>query len=237
MTAGEVMICACPQCGTRFRVTAAMLAVADGQVRCGACLTVFRGRDHRQDADSPPPRQDALAADAAVGPAAPRRSTARARSRRTPLRRKATALTACTVLALVLVANTLGLMFDSWSQTPAMRSVYAAVCGIAGCELAPLVSLPDIDVLVAARSRLGPTQPWTLNIELLNRAPFRQPAPTLAVAFRATDGAVLEERRIPPGEYLSAGQPRHLMPNQPTNVALRLDDPGTAAAAYTVALL
>ena len=33
--------CTCPGCETRFRVTDAQLAVANGRVRCGACLTVF----------------------------------------------------------------------------------------------------------------------------------------------------------------------------------------------------
>lgn len=40
-------LCACPSCGTEFRVTAADLAVVDGQVRCGACMAVFDGRAQR----------------------------------------------------------------------------------------------------------------------------------------------------------------------------------------------
>ncbi len=40
----DTLLSACPECRTRFRVTEALLEVADGRVRCGACLQVFDGR-------------------------------------------------------------------------------------------------------------------------------------------------------------------------------------------------
>ena len=39
----EPLVTTCPNCGTRFKVTESQLQVAKGQVRCGACLTVFDG--------------------------------------------------------------------------------------------------------------------------------------------------------------------------------------------------
>ena len=47
MNANEsaTLVRACPQCGTRFRVEPEALNVAGGQLRCGACLTVFDGRE------------------------------------------------------------------------------------------------------------------------------------------------------------------------------------------------
>ncbi len=36
----------CPQCNTAFRVTPNQLAVADGVVRCGSCLAVFKAVDY-----------------------------------------------------------------------------------------------------------------------------------------------------------------------------------------------
>ena len=36
----------CPQCRTRFRVTEEQLRIADGSVRCGACLHIFQAEDH-----------------------------------------------------------------------------------------------------------------------------------------------------------------------------------------------
>lgn len=37
----------CPQCNTAFRVTPNQLAVADGVVRCGSCLAVFKAIDYK----------------------------------------------------------------------------------------------------------------------------------------------------------------------------------------------
>ncbi len=59
-------LAACPECGTHFRVQEGQLVVADGLVRCGACLAVFQAYDHLElvDGDAevialapPPPEQ------------------------------------------------------------------------------------------------------------------------------------------------------------------------------------
>jgi predicted Zn finger-like uncharacterized protein len=42
----DFFITLCPQCNTGFRVSEAQLQAADGHVRCGACLTVFRAEEH-----------------------------------------------------------------------------------------------------------------------------------------------------------------------------------------------
>ena len=42
----DPLITECPNCDTRFRVTEAQLQVAQGRVRCGACLGVFDGTEH-----------------------------------------------------------------------------------------------------------------------------------------------------------------------------------------------
>ncbi len=41
----EPLVTECPNCLTRFRVTETQLQVAVGRVRCGSCLTVFKGVD------------------------------------------------------------------------------------------------------------------------------------------------------------------------------------------------
>ncbi len=40
------MVTRCPQCQTAFKITDAQLAIANGAVRCGACLHVFQARQH-----------------------------------------------------------------------------------------------------------------------------------------------------------------------------------------------
>jgi len=41
-----LIITRCPNCHSRFRVTEGQLRLADGQVRCGACLRVFSAPEH-----------------------------------------------------------------------------------------------------------------------------------------------------------------------------------------------
>lgn len=43
----------CPGCATVFRVSAAQLALREGQVRCGHCRAVFDANDHRLALDAP----------------------------------------------------------------------------------------------------------------------------------------------------------------------------------------
>jgi predicted Zn finger-like uncharacterized protein len=45
----EARITQCPRCGTSFRVTDALLAIAAGAVRCGSCLHIFNARENWQD--------------------------------------------------------------------------------------------------------------------------------------------------------------------------------------------
>ncbi len=43
----------CPNCRTRFRISAAHLSVAQGRVRCGECRAVFDAREHLEGAVQP----------------------------------------------------------------------------------------------------------------------------------------------------------------------------------------
>ena len=47
----------CPACQTSFRVTPLQLEVADGSVRCGACLNIFQAEDHFLSPPISPPEQ------------------------------------------------------------------------------------------------------------------------------------------------------------------------------------
>jgi len=87
----EPLITQCPNCETRFRVTEAQLQVAQGRVRCGACLTVFDGTSRLSlDGETLASQEDPADVDAlleelnelgggasATQPAAPRRSESR----------------------------------------------------------------------------------------------------------------------------------------------------------------
>ena len=57
----------CPGCATVFRVSAAQLALREGQVRCGHCRAVFDAHDHRVALDAPPSDDDGLPDELAAG--------------------------------------------------------------------------------------------------------------------------------------------------------------------------
>lgn len=60
----ELLVTQCPHCQTRFRLTPAQLSVANGHVRCGACLEVFHAANAavalaERPAPTEPPEQPA----------------------------------------------------------------------------------------------------------------------------------------------------------------------------------
>ena len=81
----ESFITQCPHCGTSFRVKNEQLAVANGSVRCGACLQVFSARNHvvttavpAQSIPKPTPKPAPAKAPVAAARAAQRPSPVRA---------------------------------------------------------------------------------------------------------------------------------------------------------------
>ena len=300
--AAERLICACPQCGTRFRITAETLEVAGGMVRCGACLARFDGRaaligpaapppapepepapaspdapdaadvpdaadapdapDAPDAADSPATEDAPSAADApsaedvpdaadvpdaedvpdaadapsvaeeaaaAKKPASPKQSAAPART--------GLLLCGCILLALSLGSLAAVMQAPVWSQTPHLHGIYETACAVLRCTLPPLADLAAIDVSAEPDAkRPGRPEKLTIRATLTNRAPFRQPFPTLAVSYRDARGAALGTQRIAPRDYLPRGASRRMAPNRATTVTLALHDPGPDAATFSLSL-
>ena len=233
--------CTCPGCETRFRVTDAQLAVANGRVRCGACLTVF---DCSGLVARPEPDEDAgakLASEPAIVPtrapeAAPR-TQHRSPGSATPVPVGLFA-TAYAASVLLLAALVLGLMFPAWSQQPTLRGVYRAACAIVPCEPAPLRALNAIAVKpLPAERRAGPPPTLAVAVELTNKASFPQPFPDFAVRIVASDDRELAGLRLTPEDYLTGGHSPKMTPNTPVTIELQLEDPGGNAARYMLSAL
>lgn len=223
--------CTCPGCETRFRVTDAQLAVANGRVRCGACLTVFDCSDliARPEPDDVP----------AIVPIKPPEASARTRRDRNdptpvPVGLFASAYAAA---AILLVGLVFGLMFPAWSQQPTLRGVYQAACAILPCELSPLRALDSMAMTPLPAERLGPPPMLVLPVELLNHAPFPQPFPVLALRIVNVDGRDLAEQRLAPKDYLPRGHSLNMAPDKPVTIELQLEDPGREAARYVLSAL
>lgn len=224
--------CTCPGCETRFRVTDDQLAVANGRVRCGACLTVF-------DCSDLVARPEPGEAPAIVPVEAPTASAGTRRDRddstSVPVGLFAAAYAA---VAILLVGLVLGLMFPAWSQQPTLRSVYQAACAIAPCEVPPLRALNAIAVRpLPAERRSGPPPTLAVPVELLNQAPFPQPFPDLAVRIVGSDGRDLAGHRMDSKAYLPRGHSLKMTPDKPVTIELQLEDPGREAARYVLSAL
>ena len=246
MSESQSLITECPSCRTRFRVTVEQLAVADGRVRCGACLAVFDGReaevtetlaavpddpvdvllpDARTAESASATEEDVLSPtgelDAEVGATVDR-----------PAHPVVFATAVAAALAL-LVVGVFVLQYDVYVQDPAFRNAYEIV----GVDVPRYRALEAIEVANrTVDERLGASEPLIVRLDLTNTAPRYQRFPTLVVQFHREDGALLGETHVEPGAYLPSRQSRRMSPNKTNPVALRLDDPGLEAARYSISL-
>lgn len=234
--------CTCPGCKTRFRVTDAQLAVANGRVRCGACLTVFDCSDLISRSEpvkerptivpgaraSPPPKGKARRRNTSERPARADSSTS------VPVGLFATAYA---VAAILLVGLVSGVMFPAWSQQPTVRGVYQAACAILPCELPSLRALDAIAITPLPAERPGSPPTLSVPVELRNQAPFPQPFPVLAVRIVSADDRDLAGHRLAPKDYLPRGHSLDMAPEKPVTIELQLEDPGREAARYVLSAL
>lgn len=223
------LVCACPHCRTRFRVTEAALGVADGQVRCGACLSVFDGRTALVKPMAPAePEEAQVLVEGDPTAEAPLPSHGGG---------VAPWVAGYVALGGALVVLVAVLQWPVWSVHPSWRGAYETACAALGCELPPLAALDAVQVRSRViGDRAGGSAPLLLEVELLSRAPFRQPYPALGVTLRDAAGNVIDERRFLPPGYLPPDSLTRLTPNRRVALAVQLKDPGAQAASYALSL-
>lgn len=226
-------LCACPSCGTEFRVTAADLAKADGHVRCGACMTVFDGSAQREapaalaEADMPAAGLAASTdapkppvATSAQGPTSPKRERpARSRARRPRIGWR---LAGVLAFGAALGANAMALRH------------YGGQPDLAAFEVAAPLAVERTDSPPGVVVTGG----------LVNRAGAPQRLPSLLVRLQHED-ATIAEARFRPGEYLAGRTTRTplgtllgetLAANESTFVALQVEEAEGVATTATVTL-
>ncbi|MDE0443324.1 MAG: DUF3426 domain-containing protein [Gammaproteobacteria bacterium] len=252
MSESQPLIAECPSCQTRFRVTEEQLAVAEGRVRCGACLAVFDGREAEVSDDETAIVGDPVdvlldierTEEPASGPGSaqegefPPQPDYEGAADSIPgkplhLMRFATAIAAALAL---LAAGVLVLQYEVYVQDPVLREAYEIV----GVEVPRFKALDRIDVAnPSVDERLGAPEGLVVRLDLTNTAPRYQRFPSLEVRFQRKDGTLLaDEQRVEPGAYLpNPSQSRRMSPNQITPVELRLQDPGPDAFSYSISLL
>ncbi len=252
---------ACPECATRFRVLSGQLTVADGRVRCGACLAVFRASDRLEATEQAPAASEEAARShrhrSVLGaqPALPEAPESLPVLRppppdfelsipptlnaevAAPRRRWPWVMVAVGGVMLAMVQTAVW-TFDEAAFDPRWRPYYATACSWLGCSLP---ELRDPRLIRSQRLSIRP-HPQRANALLLeavieNQAGFDQPYPAIELQFADIRGQPLAARRFRPEEYLrgevSVGS---LMPvGQPVRIALAIESPGEAAVNYQMA--
>ena len=228
----QQFITQCPGCRTRFDVSRGQLRAAEGQVRCSSCQQIFIATEHLESS--------AAAPKASVQHAIPREAVLlSSRGSNNPV---ASILYSLLILLALSGIGVQILWFerDQLSQQALLEPVYAYACRKLDCRLPPrqdLLSINSEQLLI--RQHPDYDNALTLDLVLINRAPFDQPFPALQLSFSGIDNSLRASRTFQPREYLAGDlSPGELMPNQsPIQIHLELLDPGTLAPSYQLQFL
>ena len=212
---------------TLLNVTSAQLAENGGTITCNHCQRRFTATgttDLSTHASILDDQAQASLFEEALQP--------RQRSNRPPLRWIIVSL----LLALLLAGQATYFMRNELAaRYNVMRPWLQTFCNALGCELTPLRDLSQLHI-ISREVRSHPSIKNTLQISLAirNTAPFRQPWPTLQLAFSDINGQTIARRSFAPADYLPAGSPlADGMPSQtPIYTNLVLVDPGEKAVNF-----
>lgn len=223
----QQFITQCPECQTRFDINREQLHAADGRVRCGSCQHIFIATEHLETRAEAMPSisEELIPREALILTKGDQRSILM------PM--------LWSLLIIVLIGG-LGLQVlwferDQLSQRPQLQPIYSQLCQRLDCQLPPRQDLPSIrSQQLLIRQHPDYTNALTLDLTLINQAPFAQPFPALKLSFSGLDGSLRAARTFQPSEYLGGDlQPDDRMPQRsPIQVHLEILDPGTLAPNY-----
>jgi predicted Zn finger-like uncharacterized protein len=246
----------CPECGTVFRVSTAMLTQADGQVRCGECGAVFDGMAtlsaFAPQKAEPAGQAEDLQPSLALGepepvvaepaseepPAQIPEPEPAAPAVQTPTGRPILGTLLWGLLGLALIATLAGQwIYEARNELhakPATAPFIERYCAVLGCDLPPRRDLERIE-LVSRNVFSHPNVDNALMItaSLVNTAPFAQPYPDVQVSLMDLQGRLVATRRFTPVEYVSGPvMPEGMEPGSPVALKLEIADPGSHALAF-----
>jgi len=157
------------------------------------------------------------------------------------LRQNRVSIAASVLLALLLVAQLAMRQRDVLAaQYPGLRPVLAALCSVAGCQLAlpripERLSIEGDEMIVA-----DPRAPGRISllVTLRNSAPFAVSFPSLELSLQDDRDQIVARRVLGPDEYLERGTSVKdgLAARSDVNLRLALDTGSTKADGYRVFL-
>lgn len=128
---------------------------------------------------------------------------------------------------------------DSLAQLPAPRPVLEAFCSLTGCQLPVQRNVAALNILnKTTYSHPAVDGALVITVDLVNRAQFSQPYPTLSVIMADEAGRTVAERKFPPRDYLAEEfTEAQLEVNKPVRIDLEVMDPGREAKSFEIELL
>ena len=240
----------CPECQTTFNITQQHLDIANGQVRCTQCQTIFDGHANMHRPQEPPHLDDI----AHIKPhqESPNKSDTRPNPLIFPdlIEQKNTKPSWGNTLKNVL----LGLVSTALLATLLIQVAYlkrselARIAPLApyiqqACRTIAQCTIPAQRALEQFRleSRNVYAHPNTANALVVtatfsNQAEFRQAYPTLMLSMSNVRGQEVATRRFTPAEYLDkfSTADAGMAPQQSSSISLELADPGEQAMAFEI---
>jgi len=235
----------CPHCHTVFRINEADLDKADGQVRCGHCLAIFKA-DNPYNAKTYQDTDNSFDTDENIQPVVadviPPELRAESRKGRSRFGFLGTFLLAIAILSGIAA---LFLQYAYYNRgnlvkISELRPWLEQMCEFTGCTLpAP----KDTRLIVLSGKNIF-THPNTENAlmisaTIINQASFTQDFPIIELRFENVRGQTIAGRRFFAEEYLGIpkNQISKMQPDTPVNFNLEIKDPGNEVVSYEFTFL
>lgn len=235
----------CPHCHTVFRINEADLEKADGQVRCGHCLAIFKADNPYNtktyhDVDNTLDTNEST--QQAVADVIPPELRAESRKGKPKFGFLGTLLLS---IAILLSTAALFLQYAYYNRgnlvkIAELRPWLEQMCEITSCTLPAPKDTRQI-VLSGKNIYTHPNTENALMISatIINQATFMQEFPIIELRFENVRGQTIAGRRFFAEEYLSIpkNQISKMQPDTPVNFNLEIKDPGNEVVSYEFTFL
>lgn len=143
-------------------------------------------------------------------------------------------------LVLLLLAQSAWMMRDTYARMDQWRGLYLQACDVFGCELPEQVDLSTIRTSLLVRDHKDSSLNDILMVDIVlnNRAPFKQPFPTLVLKYTDVNGNLVADQAYAPEQYLEGELTGvELMPkNTRVYISFPIRTPDSSAVNYQLLL-
>ena len=108
------------------------------------------------------------------------------------------------MLMTILAAQFAWIARDNYARMDQWRGLYSKACGVLGCSLPEQIDLEAIRTSVLVREHKDPLLKdiRMVDVVLTNKAPFKQPFPTMVMQYTDVNGQLVADQMFDPADYL-----------------------------------